>query len=68
MLFREGLITASVNACAATQPSSKGDAMRQHEGPLPPTERIFTLDVVRGFTLLGILIMNMPGFANSFFV
>jgi uncharacterized protein len=42
--------------------------MRQHEGPLPPTERIFTLDVVRGFALLGILIMNMPGFANSFFV
>jgi uncharacterized protein len=42
--------------------------MRQLEGPLSPTERIFTLDVVRGFALLGILIMNMPGFANSFFV
>ena len=42
--------------------------MRQLEGPLSPTERIYTLDVVRGFALLGILIMNMPGFANSFFV
>ncbi len=42
--------------------------MRPLEGPLSPTERIFTLDVVRGFALLGILIMNMPGFANSFFV
>ena len=42
--------------------------MRQLEGPLSPTERIYTLDVARGFALLGILIMNMPGFANSFFV
>ena len=42
--------------------------MRQLEGPLSPTERIFTLDVVRGFALLGILIMNMPGFANSFYI
>ena len=42
--------------------------MRPLEGPLSPTERIFTLDVVRGFALLGILIMNMPGFANSFFI
>jgi uncharacterized protein len=41
--------------------------MRRLEGPLSPSERIFTLDVVRGFALLGILIMNMPGFANSFF-
>ena len=35
---------------------------------LPDSERIVTLDIVRGFALLGILIMNMPGFANSFFV
>ena len=41
--------------------------MRQLEGPLSPTERIYTLDIVRGFALLGILIMNMPGFASSFF-
>jgi uncharacterized protein len=36
--------------------------------PLPAGERILTLDIVRGFALLGILIMNMPGFANSFFI
>ena len=35
--------------------------------PLPATERIATLDIVRGFALLGILIMNMPGFSTSFF-
>ena len=35
---------------------------------LPDNERIPTLDIVRGFALLGILIMNMPGFANSFFI
>jgi uncharacterized protein len=34
---------------------------------LPTSERIPTLDIVRGFALLGILIMNMPGFSNSFF-
>ena len=42
--------------------------MSRLEGPLPSTERIATLDIVRGFALLGILIMNMPGFANSFFI
>jgi uncharacterized protein len=36
--------------------------------PLPVSERIATLDIVRGFALLGILIMNMPGFTNSFFI
>ena len=41
--------------------------MRQLEGPLSPTERISTLDILRGFALIGILIMNMPGFGNSFF-
>jgi uncharacterized protein len=34
---------------------------------LPAAERIPTLDIVRGFALLGILIMNMPGFSASFF-
>ena len=34
---------------------------------LPTAERIATLDIVRGFALLGILIMNMPGFSTSFF-
>ena len=36
-------------------------------GALPLTQRIATLDIVRGFALMGILIMNMPGFSSSFF-
>jgi uncharacterized protein len=35
--------------------------------PVPSAERLFELDVVRGVALLGILIMNMPGFATSFY-
>src|SRR5262245_30072562 len=36
-------------------------------GPVQPSERIQTLDIVRGFALLGILIMNMPGFSASYY-
>jgi uncharacterized protein len=36
-------------------------------GALPVNERIATLDIIRGFALLGILIMNMPGFSSSYF-
>jgi len=36
--------------------------------PIPANERIFTLDVIRGFALLGIFIMNMPWFNTSFYV
>ena len=32
---------------------------------LPASERMATLDVLRGFALMGILIMNMPGFSYS---
>ena len=35
--------------------------------PVSGSERLFVLDLVRGVALLGILIMNMPGFATSFF-
>jgi len=40
--------------------------------PIPPAsvpvaQRIPTRDIVRGFALLGILIMNMPGFSASFY-
>ena len=42
--------------------------MYDNVNPLPVSERIATLDIVRGFALLGILIMNMPGFSTSFFV
>jgi uncharacterized protein len=41
--------------------------MYDNVNPLPVNERIATLDIVRGFALLGILIMNMPGFSTSFF-
>jgi uncharacterized protein len=34
---------------------------------LPVSQRIPVLDIVRGFALLGILIMNMPGFSVSFY-
>jgi uncharacterized protein len=36
-------------------------------GPVPSNERLFELDLVRGVALLGILIMNMPAFATSFY-
>jgi uncharacterized protein len=35
--------------------------------PVSPNERLLILDVIRGFALLGIFIMNMPGFNTSFF-
>jgi uncharacterized protein len=34
---------------------------------VPVTERLPVLDILRGFALMGILIMNMPGFSASFF-
>jgi uncharacterized protein len=35
--------------------------------PVPASERVAALDVLRGFALLGIFIMNMPGFSHSLF-
>jgi uncharacterized protein len=35
--------------------------------PLPEGERIAILDVVRGFALLGIFVMNIPGFSTSYY-
>jgi len=37
------------------------------EAPLAAGERIVALDVLRGFALLGIFIMNMPAFSHSIF-
>lgn len=36
--------------------------------PVAPRERILTLDIIRGFALLGILVMNIPGFSASFYL
>jgi uncharacterized protein len=38
-----------------------------HAQPLHRGERLPTLDILRGFALMGILIMNMPGFGESLF-
>ncbi|HEY2559074.1 MAG TPA: DUF418 domain-containing protein [Caldimonas sp.] len=37
------------------------------EAPLAEPDRSAALDVLRGFALLGIFIMNMPGFSHSLF-
>lgn len=36
--------------------------------PVAPRERILTIDIIRGFALLGILVMNIPGFSASFYI
>jgi uncharacterized protein len=46
----------------------KEDMKRSAVASVPSAQRIAVLDIVRGFALLGILIMNMPGFSTSFFV
>ena len=38
-----------------------------HASPVLPGERIVTLDIIRGFALLGILIMNIPFFSGMFY-
>ncbi|MCR2821011.1 DUF418 domain-containing protein [Lederbergia panacisoli] len=38
--------------------------MKQSLGPIRPEERIHTLDVLRGFSLLGILLINMISFQS----
>src|SRR6478672_1863260 len=67
-----------LSACAKSRPASSfqggipvfaGDSMADPEVPqsLPRAERLPTLDILRGFALMGILIMNMPAFNSSFF-
>jgi uncharacterized protein len=40
---------------------------RAADAPLAASDRVAALDVLRGFALLGIFIMNMPGFSHSIF-
>lgn len=47
--------------------ASASPAASTSGGPVRASERIATLDIVRGFALLGILIMNMSWFSASFF-
>jgi len=42
-------------------------AEAEAEAPLAESDRIAALDVLRGVALLGIFIMNMPGFSHSVF-
>jgi uncharacterized protein len=46
---------------------SAAGSTADEEAPLAERERIAALDVLRGFALLGIFIMNMPGFSHSLF-
>jgi uncharacterized protein len=46
----------------------EGRLTMNHASPsLPLAERLPVLDILRGFALLGILVMNMPGFSYSGF-
>ena len=49
-----------------TCPSATSAPLRAPQ-PTAPAQRIAMLDVVRGVALLGIFIMNMPSFSNSFY-
>jgi uncharacterized protein len=53
---------------AISSPESFAPAAIAAPEPIAAEDRIAILDIVRGFALLGIFIMNMPGFATSFFI
>lgn len=54
-------------AIPAIERSELEPRVREEAGPISSAERVFELDLVRGMALLGILVMNMPGFAASFY-
>jgi uncharacterized protein len=41
--------------------------MTEQPAPTAPQERVAALDILRGFALLGIFVMNLPGFEASWF-
>lgn len=41
------------------------DALDAETGPVKPTERIAILDILRGFALFGILVVNLEGFNTA---
>ena len=55
----------------STEPAALGMAppagTAARAGPVPASERLLVLDVARGIALLGIFIMNVPGFSHSLF-
>ncbi len=52
---------------AITDGGIQGARMSSQAAPIASSERILTLDLIRGFALLGIFIMNMPYFNTSAF-
>jgi uncharacterized protein len=47
--------------------TAEAEAPVVRTGPVPASERLLVLDVARGVALLGIFMMNVPGFSHSLF-
>jgi uncharacterized protein len=60
-------LPSSLGATAAIAVDSAAADSVKSGGSLPREQRLPVLDILRGFALMGILIMNMPGFSSSLF-
>jgi uncharacterized protein len=60
-------LPSSLGATAASAVDSAAADSVKSGGSLPREQRLPVLDILRGFALMGILIMNMPGFSSSLF-